>query len=282
MAKAAALRAGSSPGAIAAPSSQPPIRPSVPQPQSFTPKTAPQVITAAQGVAASAAAPRVAKPALVTPRVPVSVPEPDVFTRPSASSTWSEPRWRIGAAVSVVVVGGALAWLLRSDPAPAPSSAVYATSRVDSIAPTAPVQAAPIPAPVAPTPVAAPVPTLQAVAAPMPTPKPSRGTLKPGKLSVRGGKLTVQQVKLALDDSMAGMEKCYDTALSSAPQLHGVLTFAWTIEKTGRPSHVRALKGNVKDDGLERCSLGELKKARFPKPKKKSAVVNWPITYRKG
>ena len=101
-------------------------------------------------------------------------------------------------------------------------------------------------------------------------------------MSVRGGKMTVQQVKLALDDNMPGMEKCYDTALSSAPQLQGVLTFAWTIEKTGRPSHVRVLKGSLKDDGLESCSVGELKKARFPKPKKKSAEVNWPIMYRKG
>ena len=278
MAKAAALRAGSSPGAIAAPSSQPPIRPSVPPPLSLAPKVAPVRIAAAH----DDTAPAIAKPAFVAPRVPLPVPEPDVVARPSAGSMWSEPRWRIGGAVGVVVVGGALAWLMRSDPAPASTGAAYAKSRVDSIAPTAPVQAAPTPAPVAPTPVAAPVPTPAAVAAPTQSPKPSHGTLKPGKLSVRGGKLTVQQVKLALDDNMAGMEKCYDTALSSAPQLHGVLTFAWTIEKTGRPSHVRTLKGNVKDDGLEKCSLGELKKARFPKPKKKSAEVNWPVTYRKG
>ncbi len=71
-------------------------------------------------------------------------------------------------------------------------------------------------------------------------------------------------------------------ALKRQPHLQGRVVFAWTIDKSGQPGRARKLTGTIKNPALQQCSLEAIRKARFPKPKKKSSEVTWPLDYRKG
>jgi hypothetical protein len=195
--------------------------------------------------------------------------------QPATTPFWSGPRVWIVGALGALAAGGAVFVATRSEPAPGATPA-YASSRGEAVAPEVPAPApAPPPAVVAPTPAAAP-----AVETPPPAPAARSPKLISGKVQVKGGHLTAQQIKLALEDNMAVLERCYETALRREPDLKGQLTFSWTVDKGGRPTRVRKVDGDLKNAPLERCSLNELKKARFPKAKKKPALVTWPVNYR--
>jgi hypothetical protein len=141
-----------------------------------------------------------------------------------------------------------------------------------------------------PTPEAAPQPTLSAAAPKEAAPKEAAakkhaspvGHLAPGRAHVTGGGLSSQQIALVLEDSLPTIERCYNDALEQKPRTQGRAVFGWTIEKNGRPSHVRKLSGALKDDGLLECSIEAIRKAKFPKPKKKTSDITWPLDYKKG
>jgi hypothetical protein len=98
---------------------------------------------------------------------------------------------------------------------------------------------------------------------------------------VTGGSLTAQQIALVLEDALPSIERCYNDALEQKPRTQGRAVFGWTIEKTGHPSHVRKLSGALKDETLLECSIDAIRKTKFPKPKKKTSDITWPLDYNK-
>jgi outer membrane biosynthesis protein TonB len=162
------------------------------------------------------------------------------------------------------------------------------TTRGEAVAPRPASEPVAAPTPSQPPPIAAPTPS-KSLPSPAPEPahskKPSHagppGHLAPGKAHVVGGGLTAQQIALVLEDYLPTIEHCYADALAQKSHLQGRVVFGWTIEKNGHPSRVRTLSGTLKDDELQQCSAEAIKKARFPKPKKKTSEITWPLDYKK-
>jgi hypothetical protein len=278
-------------------------------------------MAAAPAVAARVSAPPVfpvaPQPALAQPG---SVAAPFAEARfdvdedfPPAQPVAGDKRWLIagGIAVALTVTVGVLAL----GPGSKPSSSV-APTRGEAVAPQP--AAAPMPEPPSALPPSAGAATSAAAAAPSPprvepggpsaapatsvagptsaaspvhdepAPRSKKsaktspaGRLVPGKAHVVGGGLSAQQIALVLEDTLPLIERCYAEALDDKPRLQGRAVFGWTIERNGHPTHVRTLSGTLKDDTLQQCSLEALRKARFPKPKKKSSEITWPLDFKK-
>jgi hypothetical protein len=252
---------------------------------------------------------------------PVSVAAPPAEVQfdtdegfPPSPPVASDKRWLIagGIAVALTVTVGVLALGPGSKPPPS-----VAPTRGEAVAPQPAAAPTPEPPPapqpsVAPAPSAAAAPSLArtpveqgapsaapatsvvgptSAASPVqeePAPRSKKssktspaGRLMPGKAHVVGGGLSAQQIALVLEDTLPLIERCYAEALEDKPRLQGRAVFGWTIEKNGHPTHVSTLSGTLKDEKLQQCSLEALRKARFPKPKKKPSEITWPLDFKK-
>ncbi len=160
--------------------------------------------------------------------------------------------------------------------------------RHDAVAaePTAAKPEAPAPKPVAAAPAPKPVePPAVKHEAPAPK-KASRAEpevkITAGRPHVKGGGLSAQQISLVLEDTLPAIEHCYRSALAHQSHLHGRVVFGWTITRHGATTHVRKLHATLKDRKLQRCAIEAIDKAHFPRPKKKTSEVTWPVEFHKG
>jgi hypothetical protein len=207
------------------------------------------------------------------------------FSSPAPRGPRASRRWLMaaGGAAALVVLAIALALGTRHAPPPPPAT------RSEAVAPQAaapPPAVVPEPPPVVAAPAAvAPPPAVPAASPAEPavskkTAKAkSAAKLSAGRAHVIGGGLSAQQIALVLEDTLPAIERCYATALAKNPKLEGRVVFGWTVGKSGLPTHVRKLSATLKDDKVQRCSLDALRKTHFPKPKKKTSDVTWPLDY---
>ena len=240
---------------------------------------------------------------------PVAVPAAAVLPRADALDTSFggerkrklDPRWlaATGVAVTAVIVG--VIWTSGdAEPPPAADGRVEATPTAGAALGTATASATTPPAASpAPTPAAAPTNPAPAAAAPAsalaaavatpataaPAAAPARSKrnleVEFGSVRVRGGQLAAKAVTSALDENLSKIERCYADAVERKPGLEGRLTYAFNVDKTGKPAKVRKLSGTIKDAALQRCGTEAIQKTRFPKPKKRTAQVTLPVEFSK-
>jgi hypothetical protein len=164
---------------------------------------------------------------------------------------------------------------------------------------TAPAVAAAAPAPItAAAAPAAPAPTT-ATPAPASTPEPAAAPAAPTRrserhadpevkavtkqLKIKGAGLSNKDVLGALDDAIDKIETCYGRVLDKNPRAQGDLTVGFTVDKSGKATHVRKVSATLKDAGAQKCAIDAIGKTRFPKPDKKKPVsVTAPLSFKKG
>lgn len=96
-----------------------------------------------------------------------------------------------------------------------------------------------------------------------------------GKLDDSQG-LTNEQVMNVVNKFHGDIQRCYERALFSDPNLSGRVEYEWNIESSGSVSSVRIKRSNVvKGDALNECVIGIFRKMKFPISKNgKSTVAN--------
>lgn len=245
-----------------------------------------------------------------TPVVPQAEALEDALRHMSAGGKRTlDKRWWVVAGVAVLAVVIAAAWPSSSEPAAAEPSAELAPAEAPNTTASAAVPSAASPATAsgaatataaaaaqpgaaaAPAAPAAPGAAASLAAAVTPSAKPEPAApaakaparpkvkVEPGPVRVRGGRLSAKAVTAALDDGLADIERCYAEAVEDKPRLEGRLTFAFNIDKAGRPKRVRKLNGTIKHAALQRCSTEAIEQTRFPKARRRAAQVTLPIGY---
>jgi TonB family protein len=210
-----------------------------------------------------------------------------------------DPRWLAAGGVAVTAVLVGVIWTSGgSEPPPAADARVETTPGAGSAVGTTTATATPPPAaaPAAPVAAAGPAPAAPAAASALtaavatpapaaPTPPPARSKrnleVEIGSVRVRGGQLAAKAVTSALDENLSKLERCYADAVERKSGLEGRLTYAFNVDKTGKPAKVRKLSGTIKDAALQRCGTEAIEKTRFPKPKKRAAQITLPIEFSK-
>jgi len=84
--------------------------------------------------------------------------------------------------------------------------------------------------------------------------------------------LSNKDVLGALDDSTDKIERCYGRILDKNPHAQGQITLGFTIDKSGKATHVKKTAATLKDAAVQRCATDTIGKAQFPKPSKKKPV----------
>jgi TonB family protein len=125
----------------------------------------------------------------------------------------------------------------------------------------------------------------QPAAQPEPEPKadeqPQTVKLVTKLMRIRGGALDQGKVIETVQGTFPQMERCYKKARKQRPRLQGRVVLAWTVKTSGRVAGARRVGGTIKNRAFAGCLAGAIKKARFPKPRRKNARVQLPFVFKK-
>ncbi|MEW6378957.1 MAG: AgmX/PglI C-terminal domain-containing protein [bacterium] len=99
------------------------------------------------------------------------------------------------------------------------------------------------------------------------------------KVSVQGGGMSREAVKKVIDQHLAEITNCYETALISNPSLMGKIVFEWKILLSGRVGEIRTSFSSVQSDSIHECMKEKIKSWQFPQPQGAEVVVSYPFIF---
>ena len=106
--------------------------------------------------------------------------------------------------------------------------------------------------------------------------------LGPGKPVVVGS-IDPELIRKVVHDHRAQIRTCYETQLTSSPNLAGKVVSAWTIDPTGLVTEAHTQESTLHDKTVETCVASKIKTWRFPIPKGGGEVfVTYPFIFTPG
>src|SRR5712664_383431 len=106
--------------------------------------------------------------------------------------------------------------------------------------------------------------------------------LGPGKPEVVGS-IDPELIRKVVHDHRAQIRNCYETQLTTRPNLAGKLVSAWTIDPAGAVTEAHTQESTLHDRTVESCVASKIKTWRFPIPKGGGEVfVTYPFIFTPG
>ena len=106
--------------------------------------------------------------------------------------------------------------------------------------------------------------------------------LGPEKPEVQGS-IDPELIRKVVHDHRAQIRTCYETQLTSRPNLAGKLVSAWTIDQSGTVTEAHTQESTLHDHTVEGCVASKIKTWRFPIPKGGGEVfVTYPFIFTPG
>src|SRR5207249_11370105 len=90
--------------------------------------------------------------------------------------------------------------------------------------------------------------------------------LGPGKPEVVGS-IDPELIRKVVHEHRAQIRTCYETQLTTRPNLAGKLVSAWTIDPAGAVTEAHTQESTLHDRSVETCVAAKIKTWRFPNPK---------------
>ena len=106
--------------------------------------------------------------------------------------------------------------------------------------------------------------------------------LGPGQPQVTGH-IDPELIRKVVHEHRAQIRTCYETQLTSKPNLAGKLVSAWTIDQSGAVTEAHTQESALHDHTVESCVAAKIKTWRFPIPKGGGEVfVTYPFIFTPG
>jgi hypothetical protein len=106
--------------------------------------------------------------------------------------------------------------------------------------------------------------------------------LGPGKPEVVGS-IDPELIRKVVHEHRAQIRTCYETQLTTRPNLAGKLVSAWTIDPAGAVTEAHTQESTLHDRSVETCVAAKIKTWRFPIPKGGGEVfVTYPFIFTPG
>jgi hypothetical protein len=106
--------------------------------------------------------------------------------------------------------------------------------------------------------------------------------LGPGKPEVVGS-IDPELIRKVVHEHRAQIRTCYETQLTTRPNLAGKLVSAWTIDPAGAVTEAHTQESTLRDRSVESCVEAKIKTWRFPIPKGGGEVfVTYPFIFTPG
>jgi hypothetical protein len=106
--------------------------------------------------------------------------------------------------------------------------------------------------------------------------------LGPGKPQVVG-QIDPELIRKVVHEHRAQIRTCYETQLTTKPDLAGKLVSAWTIDQSGIVTEAHTQESTLHDRAVEQCVASKIKTWRFPIPKGGGEVfVTYPFIFTPG
>ena len=106
--------------------------------------------------------------------------------------------------------------------------------------------------------------------------------LGPGKPEVVGS-IDPELIRKVVHEHRAQIRTCYETQLTTRPNLAGKLLSAWTIDPAGAVTEAHTQESTLHDRTVESCVASKIKTWRFPIPKGGGEVfVTYPFIFTPG
>lgn len=110
----------------------------------------------------------------------------------------------------------------------------------------------------------------------------TRGRVKGIKaLTKVQGNLSKGEVLGVINRNMHKIQRCYEKALISKPNLSGKVEFEWTIKVNGSVTGVRRLGNTLGEASVASCVARVLKGLKFPKPRGGPVTVKFPFMFQR-
>lgn len=103
------------------------------------------------------------------------------------------------------------------------------------------------------------------------------GSTKIGAPEVEGS-LDQSGITKVVKQNSAAIQRCYEKALKTNPQLKGKIAVTWMINENGRAEMVEISEDTMKDAGVSSCIKGVVSRWRFQKPEA-PASVTFPFVF---
>jgi hypothetical protein len=93
------------------------------------------------------------------------------------------------------------------------------------------------------------------------------------------GKLPKAIIDAKLSEAQPGILSCYERALKTKPDLHGMVTIDFVVSPEGKVVHAEAASEDEPglDDATTSCILAELRKLEFPPPQGGRVFIHYPL-----
>jgi FHA domain len=106
--------------------------------------------------------------------------------------------------------------------------------------------------------------------------------LGPGKPEVVGS-IDPELIRKVVHEHRAQIRTCYETQLTTRPNLAGKLVSAWTIDPAGVVTEAHTQESTLRDHPVENCVAAKIRTWRFPIPKGGGEVfVTYPFIFTPG
>ncbi len=106
--------------------------------------------------------------------------------------------------------------------------------------------------------------------------------LGPGEPQVTGH-IDPELIRKVVHEHRAQIRTCYETQLTSRPNLAGKLISAWTIDEGGNVTEAHTQESSLHDRAVEACVASKIKTWRFPIPRGGGEVfVTYPFIFTPG
>ena len=97
------------------------------------------------------------------------------------------------------------------------------------------------------------------------------------------GRIDPELIRKVVHEHRAQIRTCYETQLTSHPDLAGKVVAAWTIDQSGAVTEAHTQESNLKDHAVESCVSAKIRTWRFPIPKGGGEVfVTYPFIFTPG
>lgn len=97
-------------------------------------------------------------------------------------------------------------------------------------------------------------------------------------VKIRGG-MSREMVKRVIDQHLAEITHCYETALMANPSIMGRIVFEWKIRMDGSVGQVSIVASSVNSHDVHNCIKAAIKSWQFPKPVGTEVVVSYPFVF---
>ncbi|MFZ1984688.1 MAG: AgmX/PglI C-terminal domain-containing protein [Desulfatitalea sp.] len=97
-------------------------------------------------------------------------------------------------------------------------------------------------------------------------------------VKIEGG-MSREMVKQVIDQHLGEITFCYESALSSNPNISGRVIFEWKILLSGRVGEVRIMASNINSNEIHDCIKSAIKSWQFPNPVGAEVIVSYPFVF---